>query len=53
MSDQRPVLQALLLADPVYRDGETRKHIIAVTFTQLPDRELPAGSRPRYRRSAP
>ena len=28
----KPVLQALVVADHVYRDGETHKHIIAGTF---------------------
>ncbi len=31
----KPVLQALLLADHVYRDASSGKHIIAGTFTQL------------------
>ena len=30
----KPVLQALVLADHVYQDRETGKHIIAGTFTQ-------------------
>lgn len=31
----KPVLQALLLADHVYRDASSGKHIIAGTFSQL------------------
>ena len=33
--DQKPILNALLLADNVYRDGDTGKFIIAGLFRQL------------------
>lgn len=31
----KPVLQAMVLADHVYRDGATGKHVIAGTFTRI------------------
>lgn len=38
----KPVLQALVLADQVYRDATTGKMIIAGTFRQLWAREFPS-----------
>lgn len=45
----KPVLQALVLADHIYTDRDSRKHIIAGTFNRLSAPSLPQTfSRPTY-----
>jgi len=42
LSVQLPVVQAMLLADQVYVDGRTGKHVIAGTFNRLQSSEFPS-----------